>query len=222
MPEGSSGADIPTQALCALLCHYGRDEEDAPCLNKWNKEGREAGVVSRQEAIIQHSLKSILIWMFFFTVYSSFCLFISCEIMSFCIDPLFVLLPRFLVGFSCLLVLVSHLCLFLSSLVHPHLHFHHRPPLRYSCVHFVPLKFIELAQTAEMQKIREALSLLLSEKWYCTVDEWAVRLCVCVCEWVSVLEGEGSWCRGYRQRKWGSIVFWCFSWKSDKDSARAV
>ena len=66
MPEGSSGADIPTQALCALLCHYGRDEEDAPCLNKWNKEGREAGVVSRQEAIIQHSLKSILIWMFFF------------------------------------------------------------------------------------------------------------------------------------------------------------
>lgn len=216
MPEGSSGADIPTQALCALLCHYGRDEEDAPCLNKWNKEGREAGVVSRQEAIIQHSVKSILIWMFFsqctrLSVYLSLvnlCHSVSILCLWFC--------PVFLLGFSCLLVLVSHLCLFLGSLVRPHLHFHHHPPHRYSCVHFVPLKFIELAQTAEMQKIREALSLLLSEKWYCTVDEWAVGLCV------SVLEGEGSWCRGYRLRR--NIKTQCFpiSSKSDKDSARAV
>lgn len=185
------------------------DEKDAPCLNKWNKEGRELGVVSRQEAIIQHSLKSILIWMFFFTVYSSFCL----SLVNLChsVSILCGFAP-----FSFCLFSPPNLCLFLCSLVHPHLHFRHHPPLRYSCVHFVPLKFIELAQTAEMQKIREALSLLLSEKWYCTLDEWAVGLCV------SVLEGEGSWCRGYRKRKWGDIVFWCFSSKSDKDSARAV
>lgn len=70
---------------------------------------------------------------------------------------LFVLWP--LLDFS--RFLVSHLCLSsLLSCAPPH---HQRPFLRYSCVHFVPLKFIELTQTAETQKIREALSAPLRE-----------------------------------------------------------
>lgn len=92
-----------------------------------------------------------------------------CWISIFCVCILFALLPFSSCWVS--LFACSHLPPlppFSCPLVHP------RPPplpLCCSCVHFVPLKFIELAQTAEMQKIRDALSLLLSEKWYWTVDE---------------------------------------------------
>lgn len=77
----------------------------------------------------------------FFSPVSFHFFFFFCEFPSFCIYIWFVLLPFF----PCLF-LVSHLCLFFRPFVHPH---HLHPPLCCSCVHFVPLKFIELAPTAE-------------------------------------------------------------------------
>lgn len=68
-----------------------------------------------------------------------------------------------------------------------------------------------------MQKIREALSLLLSEKWYCTVDERAVGLCVSIGG-----GGEGELMQRLQTEEMGRIVIWCFSWKRDKDSVSLV
>lgn len=134
----------------------GRDEEDTRWLNK--KGGWGGGIKAEQHHISFKNQSHLHV----FTV----CLCFSCDFSSLRLR----FLPFFFIGFSCLLVPVFHLCLSLRSLVHTHLSLP-SPPIRYSRVHFVPLKFIELVQTAEAQKIREARSLLLPVKWYCTVDE---------------------------------------------------
>lgn len=192
MPEAFCGADIPAQALCALLCHYWRNEEAGACLNKWSKG---VGGVLRKKAIIHYFLKSQFLQ-------RSPVSFLSATF-RLCFAPSFFC---WVFMFAC-----SHFPPLPPPPMHPR---YHHPPLRCSCVHFVPLKFIELAPTAEMQKIREALSLLLTEKWYCTLDEWAPCLCA------SVSVGGGG---GLTERLWteemGSIVFWCSSWKSAKGGA---
>lgn len=181
MPEAFCGADIPAQALCALLCHYWRNEEAGACLNKWSKGVGCGGHWGGEKKAINHYfLKSRFLQHFTLS-------FLSARL-GLCFAPSF---------FCWVFMFAGSFPTFAPQrpptpmLPHRHHHHHpHPPPLRCSCVHFVPLKFIELAPTAEMQKIRQALLLLLAEKWYCTVDEWAPCLCASVCQRGRGTDGE--------------------------------
>lgn len=136
------------RALCALLCHYGRNEEDAAQPNKWS--------VRKVEAKDCHS--SFLKNNSGFTCVSFLINFLppvflwTLQLISVCFGPF---------GIS--------LCLFLSS------------TFAYLCARFVPVKFIELVPTAEMQKIREALLLLLGIVPWISKRRGFVRVCVVVC-----------------------------------------
>lgn len=78
-----------------------------------------------------------------------------------------------------LLVLVFNLCLSFHSPWAPP-----PPPPRCSCVRFVPLKFIELVPTAEMQKIRETVLLLLGIVPWISKRRGFVGVCVVVCPYI--------------------------------------
>lgn len=131
------------------------------------------GGASKHKATFHHSWKSILIWIFLLIYLCVFIFFLNYFInaRSVCALP-----PLGFFPFSRL----PPLPLFSAQLCTPH---HQRPFLHYSCVHFVPLKFIELMQTAETQKIREALSAPLREM-------------VLQCGWVSGVFVCDSYSRG--------------------------
>lgn len=76
VPEGFAGADIPAQALCALLCHYGRNEGTQPaCTNGVKQEeggnrGQRPSFKIKKNSIQFNSHWNV--FLFFFTCVFSF------------------------------------------------------------------------------------------------------------------------------------------------------
>lgn len=135
----------------------------------------ERGAVLEHKARVNHVLNQFLFRPIFypsiFSLFAPFCPFI------------------FLLRFLVCLFIICHLCLLFPPLCAPpfpqHHHHNHQPPLHRSRVHFVPLKFIELASTAEMQKIREAAPL-----WEMVLHRgWVSAVFLCVCVGVCVVRG---------------------------------
>lgn len=178
-PEGFFTADISMQPLCVLHCAIMGGMRRTHQLNELCERGR--GWAHKHKAIVHHYWKTIMDW-----------IFLKCAIILFYIffirfpSPMWIFitlhyrLAQIPVGFSRLLVQVFHLWLSLSvpTPAAPPPHAPHLLPLCYSCVHFVPLKFIELAQTAETQKIREALALCSSQRN--GIAPWKSEWGVCV------------------------------------------
>lgn len=160
--------------------------------------GVKGGVVSRQKAIIHHFLKSICVSFHLF--------FLSREFPSFGIYILFALLPFS----SCWVFLFAcsrlpPLPLFPPPCAPP------PPPPPSSPLFLCSFCSSEVYWiSADSWNAEDKRGALAAPLWEMVLHRGWVSggfVYICVCVRLSLLEGEGNWCRGYRQRKWGALCF---------------
>lgn len=169
MPEGFWRQN-PVKALCArtqpLWKKSNMTRKHPTCANALGVELRQKASIFSWKVFL---FVSFLLWISLLLHWHSVCAFAT----------------LFLLVFPAFSFFVSHRCFILCSLVYSHHNHplipHHHPPPLFLCSFCSSEVYWISADSWNAEDKEGSRSMLLLEKWYCTVDERAA--CVFVCVW---------------------------------------